>query len=182
VSFTLYAPGTRKGNSHWIAIIRVDGQRQERSMYTTDEREARLVAGMIEREMIVEQGPRPGNVVTSPPISTPAPLRRRGRPPITPGEAKRFPLSLYVTRALKDELVQAAKLSGVPLTTEIEARLWRTLDQDRSKDKLDLQLDRITDRLRDFMSAVLRDTEIRDVGVWPAEAHQSGTLRKLRRF
>jgi hypothetical protein len=43
---------------------------------------------------------------------------------------KRYPLSLYVTRALKDELVQAARLSGRALTAEIEARLQRSLAED----------------------------------------------------
>jgi hypothetical protein len=42
-------------------------------------------------------------------------------------------VALYVTKALKDELVGASKVSGRPLTQEIEARLLRTLEEDRSK-------------------------------------------------
>lgn len=51
-----------------------------------------------------------------------------------PEEIKRYPLALYVTKALKDELVEASKVSGRPLTQEIEARLLRTLEEDRPKD------------------------------------------------
>jgi integrase len=62
--FTLYAPGTRKNNPYWIAMISVDGRRQERSTGTTDKREAREVARAIERELIAGRVPRPGDVVT----------------------------------------------------------------------------------------------------------------------
>jgi hypothetical protein len=51
-----------------------------------------------------------------------------------PEEIKRYPLTLYVTKGLKDELVEASEVSGRPLTQEIEARLLRTLEQDRGKD------------------------------------------------
>lgn len=58
-----------------------------------------------------------------------------------PEEIKRYPLALYVTKALKDELVEASKISGRPLTQEIEARLLRTLAEDRSKDPTKRRLD-----------------------------------------
>jgi hypothetical protein len=61
-----------------------------------------------------------------------------------PEEIKRYPLALYVTKALKDELVEASKVSGRPLTQEIEARLLRTLEQDRGKDPTKRRLENAT--------------------------------------
>jgi hypothetical protein len=59
-------------------------------------------------------------------------------------EIKRYPLARYVTNALKDELVEASKVSGRPLTQEIEARLLRTLREDRSKDPTKRRLENST--------------------------------------
>jgi hypothetical protein len=124
--FRLYAPGTRKGNQHWLAIINVDGRQHERSLGTTKKREAQRVAALIEAE-----------------LSAPAnPARRpRGRPSVTPGETKRHSVVLYVTRAMKQELDEASKRSGRSLTAEVEARLQRTLDEDRDKSDNELFID-----------------------------------------
>jgi hypothetical protein len=124
--FRLYAPGTRKGNQHWLAIINVDGRPHERSLGTTNKREAQRVAALIEAE-----------------LSAPAsPARRpRGRPSVTPGETKRHSVVLYVTRAMKQELDEASKRSGRSLTAEVEARLRRTLDEDRDKSDKELLVD-----------------------------------------
>jgi hypothetical protein len=61
-----------------------------------------------------------------------------------PEEIKRYPLALYVTKALKDALVEASKVSGRPLTQEIEARLLRTLEEDRGRDPTKRRLDSAT--------------------------------------
>jgi len=66
--FKLYAPGTRKGNPHWLAIISVGGRRHERALRTTSKREAQQVAALIEAKMAAEAaaGGRParGDIVT----------------------------------------------------------------------------------------------------------------------
>ena len=82
------------------------------------------------------------------------PARRRrhsagtGGRPVTPGEMKRYPLSLYVTKALKDQLVEASKASGRPLTGEIEARLQRTLEEDRPKDSRSIRIDALANKMK----------------------------------
>jgi hypothetical protein len=91
------------------------------------------------------------------PISAPAPRRRRGRPPVTPGEMKRYPLSLYVTKALKDQLVEASKASGRPLTGEIEARLQRTLEEDRPKDPRSVRIDALANEIKNLAEQCFQD-------------------------
>lgn len=62
--FSLFAPGTRKNNPFWIAIVTVDERRIERSSKTTSKIEARKFAEGLEREMIQKRLPRPGDIVT----------------------------------------------------------------------------------------------------------------------
>jgi hypothetical protein len=90
------------------------------------------------------------------PISPPAPRRRLGRPPRTPGDVKRYPLSLYVTKELKERLVEASKVSGRPLTQEIEDRLQRTFEEDRGKDEREIRLDILA---REIIELVRRNWE-----------------------
>jgi len=110
----------------------------------------------------------------TPAISAPPPAhRRRGRPPVTPGEMKRYPLSLYVTKALKDQLVQASQISGRPLTAEIEARLQRTLEEDRRKSELDLRIDKAMFEVR---GAMLVLTGYRGIGAVDTDRHLQQVL------
>ena len=91
----------------------------------------------------------PTEAATPPITAAPAPRRRRGRPPVTPGELKRHPVALYVTKALKDQLVEASKISGRPLTGEIEARLLRTLAEDHGKSELEVRVDKAMVELKE---------------------------------
>lgn len=113
------------------------------------------------------------------PVSPPAPRRRLGRPPRTPGDVKRYPLSLYVTKELKDRLVAASKVSGRPLTQEIEARLLRTLDEDSGKDERELRLDNLA---REITELVRRNLEAEPpflvVGYRPPSAAGSEPLAR----
>ena len=61
------------------------------------------------------------------------PLRPRGRPSLPPGAAKRYPLGIRTTKALKDDLLKASKASGRSLTEEIEFHIQRSLSLDRYK-------------------------------------------------
>jgi hypothetical protein len=69
--------------------------------------------------------------------------RPRGRPPHNPDDVKQHTLSIRTTKALKDELVRASKVSGRSLAGEIEFRLSESLAADREKDPRELWLDRI---------------------------------------
>ena len=64
MSFTLLAPGTRKGNKYWIARVTVDGRRHEVATQTTNKAAARRFAEGIERKLLVSGPPRPGEAVT----------------------------------------------------------------------------------------------------------------------
>jgi hypothetical protein len=68
MSVKLYPPGTRKGNTQWLAIIRVGGRPHERALGTASKREAQQVAALIEAQMVAEaaagQQPKRGDVVT----------------------------------------------------------------------------------------------------------------------
>ena len=48
---------------------------------------------------------------------------RRGRPPLAPGEGKRYPIGVRTTKQLKERLEQARLESGRSLAQEIEHRL-----------------------------------------------------------
>jgi integrase len=52
--FVLYAPGTRKNNPYWIALINIDGRQRERSLGTKSKREAQQVAALLEGEMTAQ--------------------------------------------------------------------------------------------------------------------------------
>lgn len=60
---------------------------------------------------------------TADPGNQERPARRRGRPPLPAGEAKRFPLTIRTTKAQKDELLRASKAAGRSLAEEIDFRL-----------------------------------------------------------
>ena len=63
--------------------------------------------------------------------------RRRGRPPLEPGKAKRAAFNTRLRSALKAELETAAERAGRSLSEEIEFRLERSLEeQKRSGDIL----------------------------------------------
>src|SRR5215469_13383653 len=64
--FTLYAPGTRKGNPFWVGIFNVGGQQRERSLGTTSKREAQQVAPLLEviAEVANKRLPKRGEAVT----------------------------------------------------------------------------------------------------------------------
>jgi hypothetical protein len=63
--------------------------------------------------------------------------RRRGRPPLAPGKAKRASFNTRIRSALKAELEAAADRAGRSLSEEIEFRLERSLEeQKRSGDAL----------------------------------------------
>lgn len=116
------------------------------------------------------------NVNKSQRSATARPEKPRGRPPLPPGEAKRSPLTIRSTKEMKQALVSAAKASGRPLAQEIEARLQRTLDEDRGKSELEVRLDRAALDLREAMllfvgyhdiGAVDADTEARAIDYLP---------------
>ena len=57
--------------------------------------------------------------------------RKRGRPPLPPGEGKRVPLNMRTTRERRDHLERAARASGRSLTQEVEIRVERSfLDEE----------------------------------------------------
>lgn len=62
--FKLYAPGTRKNNRFIIVRVFVDGRRVELSTQTTNKADAREFAKGVEREMIGNRLPRPGDTVS----------------------------------------------------------------------------------------------------------------------
>jgi hypothetical protein len=57
--------------------------------------------------------------------------KRRGRPPLEPGRAKRASFNTRIRPALKLALDTAAKEQGRSLSEEIEFRLERSLDEER---------------------------------------------------
>jgi hypothetical protein len=61
-----------------------------------------------------------------------APPKRRGRPNLPAGEGKRYALGLRTTKELRDLLQQAADLSGRSLAQEIEFRLERSFERERT--------------------------------------------------
>lgn len=111
------------------------------------------------------------------PIGTPAPRRRMGRPRIA-DDIKRSPLSLYVTKALKDRLVEASKVSGRPLTQEIEVRLLRTLAEDPGRDEAEVRLDNLA---RQIIELVRRNWNAGPEGALPEQQQQAEPKRKSRR-
>jgi integrase len=67
--FQLYAPGTRKGNKCYIARVYIadgsaGGRRVEASTGTTNNAAARRYAKDIERRLLAEEAPRPGDKVS----------------------------------------------------------------------------------------------------------------------
>ena len=65
--------------------------------------------------------------------------RKPGRPTETPGDAKRHPLNMRTTKALRDSLEEAAADSGRSLAQEVEYRLERSFLMDDVKAWLDEQ-------------------------------------------
>ena len=61
-----------------------------------------------------------------------APPKRRGRPNLPAGEGKRYALGLRTTKELRDLLQQAADSSGRSLAQEIEFRLERSFERERT--------------------------------------------------
>jgi hypothetical protein len=62
-----------------------------------------------------------------------------GRPPLAPGEGKKYPLAIRSTRELKAALVKASQTSGRSMAQEIEHRLEQSLyDQRHLGDALEL--------------------------------------------
>jgi hypothetical protein len=69
--------------------------------------------------------------------------KRRGRPPLEPGKAKRAAFNARLRPALKLALETAARQQGRSLSEEIEFRLERSLDQERHlADALELSFGR----------------------------------------
>lgn len=64
MSISYYAPGTRKGNKFWIAIIKAGGRRVETSTKALTKTDAKRVAEQVERKLLTAQPPRAGDVVT----------------------------------------------------------------------------------------------------------------------
>jgi hypothetical protein len=64
MSYTLFAPGTRKANKFWIAIVRADGRSMELSTRALTKREAARVAQEAERKLLDDQLPRRGAAVS----------------------------------------------------------------------------------------------------------------------
>lgn len=60
--------------------------------------------------------------------------RRRGRPPLKPGEAKRASFNTRLREGLKRDLEQSANKVGRSLSEEIEFRLERSLEVDQALD------------------------------------------------
>jgi hypothetical protein len=56
--------------------------------------------------------------------------RPRGRPPVAPEKARRYPLGIRTTRELKDLLQHAADSAGRSVAQEVELRLERSFDAD----------------------------------------------------
>src|SRR4051794_34964158 len=54
--------------------------------------------------------------------------KRIGRPPKEPGEKKRQSLSLRIRDAVKDRLVEAARVSGLSISEELERRVERSFE------------------------------------------------------
>jgi hypothetical protein len=68
-------------------------------------------------------------------------VRRRGRPPLPPGEAKHFPLTIRTTKAQKDELLRAAKAAGRSLAEEVDFRLSAVRARPAAQGEVDEVLD-----------------------------------------
>jgi hypothetical protein len=62
-------------------------------------------------------------------MSEPAIKRRMGRPPKPTNGVKRYPLSLRVTKDIKDDLASIAKKAGRSISAEVEIRLQQSLDR-----------------------------------------------------
>jgi hypothetical protein len=90
--------------------------------------------------------------------------RPRGRPPHNPHDVKQHTLSIRTTKALKDLLVRASKVSGRSLAGEIEFRLLQSLAADREKSPAEVRLDRITADIRDAMIAIALEVGVGAVG------------------
>src|SRR3954465_4904348 len=58
--------------------------------------------------------------------------KRRGRPALPPEKGKRYALGLRTTKELRDLLQQAADSSGRSLAQEIEFRLERSFERERT--------------------------------------------------
>ena len=65
--------------------------------------------------------------------TTGKPAVRLGRPPLPPGEGKRYPLNMRTTRKVRDMLEAAAGQSGRSLTQEVEFRLEQSLRDEEAR-------------------------------------------------
>ena len=59
--------------------------------------------------------------------------RKRGRPPLPPGEGKKVPLNMRTTREIRTRLEDAAKASGRSLAHEVEYRLDQTFREEDTR-------------------------------------------------
>jgi hypothetical protein len=94
------------------------------------------------------------NALGKGPSEMATPQRPRGRPALPPGEAKRYPLGIRTTKALRDDLVEASKISGRSLTEEIEFHIQRSLSLDRDKDGREIQLERVMAEVMALVRAI----------------------------
>jgi hypothetical protein len=80
-----------------------------------------------------------------------------GRPPLAPGEGKKYPLSIRSTRELKAALVKASQASGRSMAQEIEHRLEQSLDDQRHlADALELSFGRQAAGLMLLLGCVMK--------------------------
>jgi len=111
------------------------------------------------------------NVNKSQRSATARPEKPRGRPPLPSGEAKRTPLTIRSTEEMKQALVSAAKASGRSLAQEIEARLHRTLDEDRGKSELEVRIEIAAAEIKQAMLVLVG---FHGTGAVDTEARQAG--------
>jgi hypothetical protein len=121
---------------------------------TTDGKEVHVILADIGwgRIFAAVEGARPQQPARHEAARTTTP-RPRGRPPLPADEAKLAPVVIRTTKALRDELQKVAQASGRSLTREIEARLARSLWEDRDKGPAELRLDILARQLMDLVRA-----------------------------
>ena len=67
---------------------------------------------------------------------TQEPKKRRGRPPLAPGIAKRHPLNMRTSKDLRDRLEASASASGRSLAQEVEFRIYDSFQHERDIDEI----------------------------------------------
>jgi hypothetical protein len=154
----------------------VSGQSVE--LKTPDGEEVHLILADIGwgRIYAAVEGARPPQGRDEPTRTNPP--RARGRPPLPADEAKLHPLVIRTARPLREVLEKTADASGRSLTQEIEARLARSVWEDRDKGPAELQLDILA---RQVMELVRANWEAKPDVAAPAPEPEPALKQKSRR-